>query len=321
MRRGFPPGWLLFLLFMFAAGTSAYDYSILVDHSSRIELHRAILTGTAEEPNAYRILVPAVLDPMIKVAARLMPYEDAFARVYALYYLLALTLTFLTMFRYLGLWFSEDHSLVGALLIAATINIALRYHFFQPWSFLEPILMTVGLQWIVRRRQVAFAWLVAVATLNRETAVMLVMLYMVTSVRDRRSLAWALVYLSIWLGLLAGLRLAFDAVPASLTVRHIWQTNTRPEQLELTAKHLALFFGPLWIFAALGYRRAPLFLRRSALVFIPYGALVLLYGLWWEVRLLMPMYPVLMPLALAYIFPIEGDARRSIGGAVARHGI
>ncbi len=32
---------------------------------------------------------------------------------------------------------------------------------------------------------------------------------------------------------------------------------------------------------------------------------IMFYAIWFEVRLLMPLYPVLIPIGLAYLFPSE----------------
>lgn len=298
--------WVLVSLIVFAAATNAHDYSFLIDDSTRgvrMELHRHIVDRSAEHPYyACRILVPMLLDPLIDLAARFMPREDAFGRVYAVYHLFALSFLLWTAFQYLAVWFGADRALAGTLLIAATLRIALRHHDYQPWSLLEPSLITMALLWMLRRRHLALAVLVLVASLNRETAVFIVLLYFVVRVRDRQSALWGAAYAAIWLSIYVGLQWFVAATPTPPPLEEIWRMNTRREQLGLTAVNVALLFGPLLPFAALGYTHAPEFVRRSAIVIGPYLATIALYGLWWEVRLLMPLYPLVVPLALSYVF-------------------
>ena len=59
--------------------------------------------------------------------------------------------------------------------------------------------------------------------------------------------------------------------------------------------------------AAIGISRAPAFVRRSALVLPAYALTILVWGTWVEVRLWLPMYPVILPLALSHLFPVAGD--------------
>lgn len=80
-------------------------------------------------------------------------------------------------------------------------------------------------------------------------------------------------------------------------------------QLWLAAFNITLLLGVFWIFALFGVLRAPAFVRRSALVIPAYLATVAIWGIWWEVRLLMPLYPLLLPLALSYLFEPRHDPR------------
>lgn len=310
------PAWVLLLLFSFAAATNAYDYSFLIGDNTRafrMGLHRDIVDLSAGHPYAYRILVPALLDPVIAVAERFMPPADAFGRVYAVYHLAALTWLLWTSFRYFAVWFGQDRALAGALLVAATLRIALRHHEYQPWSLLEPSFVAMALLWMIERRHVALAILIAIASLNRETAVFIVFLYFVTSVRDRHSAFWGAAYAAIWLSVFVGLRWWVAAPPAELPLADLWRTNITPEQLGLTAVNVTLLLGPLLLLAPLGYVHAPAFVRRSALVAGPYLATIVVFGLWWEVRLLMPLYPVVVPLALSYLFrPVVPEPPRSV---------
>src|SRR5262249_32406258 len=60
--------------------------------------------------------------------------------------------------------------------------------------------------------------------------------------------------------------------------------------------------------------------RRSALVIPPYLVTVLIWGAWSETRLLTPLFPIVLPLALSYLFGVaEGPqpfTRRWVQAAV-----
>jgi len=76
-----------------------------------------------------------------------------------------------------------------------------------------------------------------------------------------------------------------------------------------SAAPLVLGFG--WVYAALGYRRAPTFLRGVARVVPFYLAAFAIWGWWREVRILTSLYPVLVPLVLVYCC----EARPSVRSA------
>src|SRR5206468_7774260 len=173
---------VVLLVLASAVAVTTWDYTILVDQATqqtRMAVHQETLRGTGQEPDRYRVLVPFVLNAAVVPLARVMPYEKAFSRTYALYCLVAFTFALWELWRYLGLWFTEDQALVGTLFVAAVIRMAPRQHYYQPASLLEPGLWALGLRQIAEGRPLAGT--LAVATLNRETSVFLALLYGVTA--------------------------------------------------------------------------------------------------------------------------------------------
>jgi len=287
-----------------AVAVTTWDYTILVDQATqqtRMAVHQETLRGTGQEPDRYRVLVPFVLNAAVVPLARVMPYEKAFSRTYALYCLVAFTFALWELWRYLGLWFTEDQALVGTLFVAAVIRMALRQHYYQPASLLEPGLWALGLRQIAEGRPLAGT--LAVATLNRETSVFLALLYGVTAPFTRRTLVRTAWYLALWAGIFLALRYSIDGPPRRVwTLANIWRHNIAFENLQATAVQVTLFLGAFWLFAILGYRRAPPFVRRTALILPLYFFTVAVWGWWFEVRLLMPCYPILVSLALSYVY-------------------
>jgi hypothetical protein len=64
----------------------------------------------------------------------------------------------------------------------------------------------------------------------------------------------------------------------------------------------SLFLGGFWLFAVLGFRFAPRLVRQAALIVPLYLVVIAIWGVWNEVRLLMPLYPVLIPLGMSFIW-------------------
>lgn len=309
------PSWrraTLWLLFLTAVAVSAHDWSFLAGDTRRqfrLDEHRMIVEHTARPPNQYRVLVPYALEPLIRTAARFMPYEDAFGRVYAVFYLAALAAMLYALFAYLRLFFTDEQALVGSLVPAATMPMALRAYDYAPYSQLEPTFFAIALILIYGQRHAWLALLVAVATLNRETGIFLVALFAVAYPLTRERVRWSAAYVTIWAGVFVGLRLLVgEGPPRYWTLDMVWFGNTHSlEQIVYGVVNMTLLYGAFWLFALLGLKHAPAFAQRTALVIPPYLVIVGAWGVWTEARLLQPLYPLIIPLGLAFIFPRERE--------------
>lgn len=267
---------------------------------ARREIHRGIMNQTARTPDRYRWLAAAIVEGPVRALEPLMSRERAFDRVSTMFYLAALVAMLWTLFAYLRLWFPDEAALIAMLAAACTLRITMRQHDYAPYSYLEPTFVALGLIAMVRRRYLWLAGLIAIASFNRETAVFLVLLHLVTSDFSRRAMARTAAYGAIWALISILLRVVGGEAERYWTVQLVFQTNMSQPALALF--NIGLLLGAFWIFACLGWRRAPLFVRRSALVIPAYAITVAVWGIWWEVRLLMPLYPVLFSLALSYLY-------------------
>lgn len=306
-------GWTLAAVLVTAVAVNASDYSFLVPlQQVRIDTHRAIIAGNAAAPRQHQILVPYLLDPPIRVLAMMMPPDKALTRVYAGYHLAALTLVLASLFFYLRVWFSTEQALVGALFVATTIRIVLRpgeywdlssipeSSVFAPASLLEPTAIALGLLMIHAGRHWLLAALVAIAATNSDAAALLPVLFVVTRPLTRDRLAVASGYVAIWLGI----RLAIGlAVGGGVWPPQIGEALTESlRHLPSLAINLALFLGPVWLLIPVGWQRTPAFARR-AMITIPICLMAIaVWGYWWDVRNLAPLYPILLPPALAALF-------------------
>lgn len=297
---------LLWGILLTAAGVSAYDWSFRVDDpikQERLDTHSGIVSRTARAPERYRVLVPYLLDPPIRALSQFMPYEKAFGRVYAAFYWLAITVMLYALHLSLRTYFTSDQALVGVLLAASTLPMALRYHAYSPYSLLEPTFFALALLWIREERLVRLALLMLVATLNRETGIFIVFFFLAVIPLDRRHLRDAAILLAIWAATFWGLRWHAGDAPRFFDLQTTWHGNTHTlEQLGIAATSWILLLGAFWLYAAMGISRAPAFVRRTALVLPAYALTILVWGTWVEVRLWLPMYPVILPLALSYLF-------------------
>ena len=297
---------LLWGILLTAAGVSAYDWSFRVDDpikQERLDTHSRIVNRTARAPERYRVLVPYLLEPPVRALTRFMPYEKAFGRVYAAFYLLAITVMLYALHLSLRTFFTTEQALVGVLVAASTLPMALRYHAYSPYSLLEPTFFALALVWLREQRHVRLVLLMLVATLNRETGIFIAFFLLAVAPLDRPHLRRAAVLLTIWAATFLGLRWYAGDAPRYFDLQTTWHGNTHTlEQLAIAATSWILRLGAFWLYAAIGISRAPAFVRRSALVLPAYALTILVWGTWVEVRLWLPMYPVILPLALSYLF-------------------
>ncbi len=283
---------------------------------ARRSFQAGILEHNIEAPDRYRFVLPMMVEGPIEVLQRSMSRNDAFDRAYAVFYVLALPAFLASLFAYVRVWFPAEPALVGVLFVAATLPIAMRPNEYGPHSFLEPTFISLSLLCILRDRRLWLAVLVAVATLNRETGVFLVVLYAVARPLNKQRAITTLAYGAIWLTVFIGLRLYAGDADRYWTVAKIFSSNL--SQLSLTVFNVAALFGVFWWFAAAGFRHAPAFVRRVAVVIPAYLAVIGVWGVWWEVRLLLPLMPLLLPLALSFLFTSASGAVDDPGVSVMR---
>jgi hypothetical protein len=313
--------WTTFAIILSVSAVLAYIYFRQVGSpylKERLELHQQILRGTAESPYRYRVLVPFIGEALTRTLGAVLPHDRAFLLAYALYDLAAILLLLKVLHRYLRAWFSNEQALVGVLFAAATMPLALRDHYFQPWSILEAGLFAAGLLCIRDGRYRLLALIVALASLNRETALFIPLAFLVAAAgvkgedgasRPAAGKAALLFvgYVAIWAVVFFGLRAVLGGARPVMTLPEVLARNTAPAVTLRAIVRAGLLFGAFWIFAAAGFMRAPGFVRRVSLVALPYLAAVFVWGMWHEVRLLMPLYAIVVPLGLSFLYR-ERDA-------------
>jgi hypothetical protein len=291
-------------IFVAASAVTALDYSFFVGDPTlvaRRSIHQGVLAHTATAPDRYRLLAPLIVEGPVRLLERWMPRDVAFDRVYAVFYVVAMTAMLWSLFAYLRVWFADEQALIAVLLVASTLRITIRQHDYAPFSYLEPTFIALGLLLMLGERRWWLALLVAIAAFNRETGIFIVFLFAATQPLTRRNLQMTLIYASVWAAVFAGVRLYGGEADRYWELGRIWRTNI--SQPGLTLYNVTAFLGVIWILAVPGVRHAPAFVRRAAIVIPVYAAVVAIWGLWWEVRLLMPLLPLVTPLALSALFP------------------
>jgi hypothetical protein len=298
-------------VFVAASAVTALDYSFFVGDPtlvSRRSIHQGVLAHTATAPDRYRLLAPLMVEGPVRVLEQWMPRDLAFDRVYAVFYVTAMTALLWSLFAYLRVWFTDEQALIAVLIVASTLRITIRQHDYAPFSFLEPTFIALGLLLMLDERWLLLGVVVAVAAFNRETGIFLVLLFAATRPLNRSNIVMALIYGAVWAAVFVGVRVYGGEAERYWELGRIWRTNL--SQPGLTLYNVTAFLGIVWILAIAGYTRAPEFVRRAAIVVPVYAAVVAIWGLWWEVRLLLPLLPLVLPLALSAIFSPSSAALR-----------
>jgi hypothetical protein len=272
--------------------------------SAIFALHHDILSGNAQSPYRYRVLVPIITEGLSLILSIFTSPSNALKLAYHVYFYTSVFTMFTLLFYYTKLFFPKLISLIGVLFVASTVGIALQDHYYQPWTFLEVIFLILGLILIYKKKYVALVFCILIATLNRETAILIPLLFFFTNCNfknifsQKKEIFITALFFMIWFLVYGGLRLYLGEDTRSITITEIWNVNMN--HIEDAITNNLLFFGIFWIFMIKGIKHVDNFIKRSILVVPFYLVLILVYGIWFEVRLLIPLYPILLPLGLAY---------------------
>ena len=310
-----PSRWIFIGIIFSITMVIVYTYFRQVEYPNldgRLKLHMQILNGQAESPYTYRVFVPGLTEGLSFLLKYFFSSDIAFWASYLIFDFVAVFFAFLFLFLYLRKFFTYPVTLISILFAAATIPIALRDHYYQPWSLVELTFFCLGMWLIYEKRYGWLAGLIAISSFNRETTLFLIVAFffaeidLINTWRARRvqighSIYWGLLYLVIWGCVFMGLRFFIGYTGSVHTFSELLNLNLEPLSLVKTIFNGLFFFGVFWFFSMLGWKYAPIYLRNIFWIFPIYLIFVLIWGRWSEVRLLLPMIPVLLPFSAAFL--------------------
>jgi hypothetical protein len=285
-----------------------FDGTLKRNHEQLLALQYA----NNEQSRLLQFLIPEGLKQLLGLST---------TNAYILQRWLFIFLAFLCFHFYLKRWFDAKGAFAGVLFLAAILPLSY-------WIDLQestPLLLLTFLLglWAIREHHTAWYMLVmTLGVLNNETVLILPLaffLYNFKGIRPKPLIQLAL-------------RTLASSLPAYVlygTIRYItrdsprlaplwqWDGNMRGILKQISAFPLdywnATFlfvffiFGVFWLFAFLGYPRKPLFLQRTALMIPFFIAAHLLAGMINEVRLMLPLSFIIIPMALFYLFPMKQE--------------
>lgn len=142
------------------------------------------------------------------------------------------------------------------------------------------------------RRVVAVTALAAIGIMNRETTGMLIGLS-IFAVYPRQWRFWLPVFL-ILVSIFLSLRVLIDA-PYCCSIAQVWEWNSAAWRISGAQQFIGLL-SPFLALCVYGWIKSEAAVRFSiVVVLLPYILLVVLFGVWQEVRLLMPVFIMSVP--------------------------
>lgn len=282
--------------------------------------------GKAARPFVYRVLMPAsirliasVIPPQTKTAANgtLEEYHlvrEVLARFNtqpedAVESLIALTLLYLSL---LGFVFALRYLLTGVFRaptvftdlvpLLAALGLVLFFTHGYLYDFSTLLLFTLGLGLMVRANWRAYLPVFVLACLNKETAILLTLVFAVHFYRnpriDRARFARLLAsQIAIYAAIRLLLTWIFRNNPGSLIEFHLhrhWAVYKRYPLLAIASTLLWILVAFLMFYK---WREKPRFLLHGTLIIIPLFALHMLWGWPYEFRVFYEVYPIMVLLS------------------------
>jgi hypothetical protein len=258
--------------------------------------HLDMIGGHAPAPNQYRPLLPWLAE-----FARLVLPSGDLATAYMILRGLVTGLGLYVMDGYLRTWFRPGAAAAGALFLAAIVPFT-YYPMIQESDPLNLLAFVAAFWALAAGRDLWLIPLVLVGTLNRETTAMLPAVYLLAR-WGREPLARVLsrtgILVACWVAVYGGLLLLYG--------RREYYTD--PVQLAHNfSSGLPLFvvmltFGAAWVAPWLAGKEAPELLRRNLWLVPPFVVLQCVVARVDEVRLFLPLAPILIPLTWWVLLP------------------
>ncbi len=302
----------LYLVLTLASGFVDFRVRAYPDRPMR-EYVPEVVTGTADAPGLYRVLIPFTLHWSVQATG-----ADP-AVVWHVTRLAWFFTAWVAMHVYLRTWFPVGVAVGGTSLCAALLPLTYTNSWAHPDHIPELALFTLGCLAVARGRDGWFAFLLVLATLNRETAVFLVMLYAVAAPFSRERAIRSVGFAGLWAALYGGLRLA-----RGFKGYDMWQLGRNLNFLKLLPPgydpyyRAYAWFGvalvvPLLYVALRTRRRQPVFVRRATWIVPAVLGVGTAFSSIIESRIFTPVLPLLVPALMFSLFEpkieVHGSAR------------
>jgi hypothetical protein len=258
-----------------------------------------VIAGKYGAPADYRVLAPFAIDFFTRLTGLDPLTGFVVSRVLVIY------ASLVALHAYVRVWFSSAAAAGATLGVAALLPLTCTNGWANPDSFPELALFTLGCLLIARKRDAWFLPLLVVASLNRETAVFLVVLwgsYRLPGAWRREAPRFA-GFALVWLVIYAGLRVLRGYQPYELWMleQNIASLTIAPPGYDPYRRIFGFFWllflaAPTWL-AIYGSRlpRTPIFMRRTLPALAAFLVTCFTISKIIEARIFIPAIPLLLP--------------------------
>jgi len=279
----------------------------------RREIHERILHNSIEPPYRYRVFFPLLTEGL----SRALGYSPLgsvyppgalldgaqFSVVFA-----SLATAYIAFAAFLSFWFPREIAVLGGALLAAVIPSSIT-GFYIDGDFVTLAFYALGLLGFASGKLRWVSLVFVVGALHRVQIVFLVALYVAfEAARGRLLEAKTVQTTGAYLGLFALVyylvRDVRGSAPTPYTVYHHLYGNIdlMPEIFVLWGSIVL----PTVLLALVGFGRKPRFFRYATIALAPYIVAFPLKGNLWELAKALPMFLILIPMALCTLFPCHG---------------
>lgn len=261
-----------------------------------------------EQSRLLQFYIPEMLKNLFKISI-----ENAYLIQRGVFIFLAL----LCFHFYLRKWFDAGLAFGGALFFVAIIPLS----YMNDLQESTPLLLLTFLLalWIIREQSnLGYMLVMAIGALNNETMLILPMVFVLYNFKDFKlknliPLAWTTLWTSLPAYTIVGIIRYITRDNPRLAIWWQFPENISSMKAALSmsplgwwdARFLFIFFifGTLWLFAFLKYSKLPLFLQRAGFLIPVFVIAHLFGGVIGEVRLMLPLSFLIIPMSFFYLFP------------------
>jgi hypothetical protein len=279
-------------------------------------LHQQVMTNNAPAPIQYRIFQYYAAEGLMRLG---VPFGTA-------YFFLRFLFTFLAavaLHFFLAYWFAPVACILGTFYFFSVLPLVYYGYYMQPMDIPNLFFMLLGCILILKKKDLWLIPLIIVAMLNRETAIMLVLIYLLVRYDELDISA-----LAVRTGLLfiAGIG-TYIGLRAVFSMKHYYSdmyylgSNLLDQKVYI---HAAALFGPLIPLSIMKFGEKPRFIRRSLLMLPFFIVIHFTMTIMKEPRLWLPALPFLIAAAFWYVLPKElriykEEATKPVDNIIARN--